>query len=195
MEKGKYGVTLAFYGVLGFIFTLTGSTTLLILLTGVVLIGEKNEWATRQALQALMLSLTASIISVAFEVLGFLDWFSWADYGTGLYSFYGVWNRIQTVIFWALRVTVYLFALLGIIKNAKGQEANIPVYGKLANWAYGKVIVKAQPVYVQQPVYTQQPVQQAAPTQQAAPAATCANCGAPLNGGAFCTKCGTPAAK
>ena len=37
---------------------------------------------------------------------------------------------------------------------------------------------------------------QAQPMQQAAPAAdVCANCGNPLNGGAFCTKCGTPAAK
>ena len=182
MEKGKYGVTLAFYGVLAFIFVLTGSSTLLFLLAGAVIIGEKNEWASRQVIQALMLALTTSLVSVAFEVLGFLDWFSWAEYGTGLYSFYSIWNKIQSVIFYALRVVVYLFAFLGLLKNAKGQEANIPVYSKLANWAYGKVAVR--PVYVQQPV---------APA--AAPATTCANCGADLNGGAFCTKCGTPVAK
>lgn len=191
MEKGKYGVTLAFYGVLAFIFVLTGSSTLLCLLAGAVIIGEKNEWASRQVIQALILALTASLVSVVFEVLGFLDWFSWAEYGSALYGFYTVWSRIQTVIFYALRVAVYLFAFLGLLKNAKGREANIPLAGKLANWAYGKVAVR--------PVYVQQPVAQAAPAPTAAPAApaaaTCANCGAELTGGAFCTKCGTPVAK
>ncbi len=191
MEKGKYGVTLAFYGVLGFIFTLTGSTTLLFLLAGAVVIGEKNEWASRQVIQALMLSLTVSLVSVAFEVLGFLDWFGWAEYGSGLYGFYGVWNKIQTVIYYALYVVVDIFALLGILKNAKGQDANIPVFGKFANWAYGKIM--ARPVYVQQPVVQAAPAP--APAPAAAPAATCANCGAELTGGAFCTKCGTPVAK
>ena len=49
------------------------------------------------------------------------------------------------------------------------------------------------------PAQAAAPVQAAAPAPQApaqaANADVCANCGAPLNGGAFCTKCGTPAAK
>lgn len=202
MEKGKFGVSLAFYGVAGFVLAMLGWTTGLFLLAGVVLIGEKNEWASRQIIQALGLSMVTSLVSVAFDVLGFMDWFGWASYGSGLYAVSSVWSRVESVIFFALRIVVYIFALLAILKNAKGQEADVPVFSKFAYWAYGKVVVKPQPVY-QQPVQ-QAPVQQAAPAAPVAPApaaeptpaaGTCANCGAPLNGGAFCTKCGTPVAK
>ena len=103
-----------------------------------------------------------------------------------------IWSRFNSVINWLVNIAVYVFALIGILNVSKGKEAGIPVFSSFANWAYGKIVVKAQPVY-QQPVY-QQPVAPQAPAQ-AANADVCANCGAPLNGGAFCTKCGTPAAK
>ena len=159
-----------------------------------VLIAEKDEWATRQTLQALLLCLVPNIIGIFFRAFDFIGWFSWSR----LYIISTVWSRITSVINWGVDIFVYVFAFLAILNVSKGKEAGIPLISNFANWAYGKVVVKPQPVY-QQPVA---PAQQAAaqpvsPVQQtAAPAAdVCANCGAPLNGGAFCTKCGTPAAK
>lgn len=203
MEKGKLGIRLSVYAVLAFILAAFGLYLGIIGLLAVVLIVEKDEWASRQVLQALMLCLLPSMIGVVFDVLGFMNWFGWGSYGSAVYTISSIWSRFNSVINWLVNIAVYVFALIGILNVSKGKEAGIPVFANFANWAYGKVAVKVQPVY-QQPVY-QQPVAPQAPVQAAAPAPqapaqaanadVCANCGAPLNGGAFCTKCGTPAAK
>ena len=203
MEKGKLGIRLSVYAVLAFILAAFGLYLGIIGLLAVVLIAEKDEWAGRQVLQALMLCLLPSMVSAVFGVLGFMNWFGWGSYGSAVYAISSIWSRFNSVINWLVNIAVYVFALMGILNVSKGKEAGIPVFSSFANWAYGKIVVKAQPVY-QQPVY-QQPVAPQAPVQAAAPAPqapaqaanadVCANCGAPLNGGAFCTKCGTPAAK
>lgn len=203
MEKGKLGIRLSVYAVLAFILAAFGLYLGIIGLLAVVLIAEKDEWAGRQVLQALMLCLLPSMVSAVFGVLGFMNWFGWGSYGSAVYAISSIWSRFNSVINWLVNIAVYVFALIGILNVSKGKEAGIPVFSSFANWAYGKIVVKAQPVY-QQPVY-QQPVAPQAPVQAAAPAPqapaqaanadVCANCGAPLNGGAFCTKCGTPAAK
>ena len=203
MEKGKLGIRLSVYAVLAFILAAFGLYLGIIGLLAVVLIAEKDEWAGRQVLQALMLCLLPSVVGIFFHVFDFMDWFGWASYGSAVYKIAVIWGRFNTVVDWLVNIAVYVFALIGILNVSKGKEAGIPVFSSFANWAYGKIVVKAQPVF-QQPVY-QQPVAPQAPVQAAAPAPqapaqaanadVCANCGAPLNGGAFCTKCGTPAAK
>ena len=199
MEKGKFGVRPALYAVLAFIFVLVGQTTGLFLLAGVAIFVEKDEWASRQVIQAILLVYFTSFVSLCFNILSFMDWFGWASYGSGIYKISSMWAHFETVVLWAVRILTYVFALIGLLKVAKGKEAGVPLASKFADWAYGKITVVQQPVApavpVQQPVApVQQPV---APVQQpAAPAAdVCANCGAPLNGANFCTKCGTPAAK
>lgn len=192
MEKGKFGISMAFYAVLGFILAVLGWETALFLLAGVVIFVEKNEWASRQLIQAICLVMVSSIIAEAFTLLGCFEWTSWASYGTGTYALYSAWNKIKTVVYYGIDIVVFLFGLLAILKVAKGKEAGVPLADKFANWAYGKVVV----VTVQPTVAPVAPVQQpVAPVQPAAPVDACANCGAPLNGAAFCTKCGTPAAK
>lgn len=217
MEKGKYGIRLSFYAVLAFILVIFRFDTLLFLLAGVVLIGEKNEWACRQVIEAICLTFVLNIISTVFGIFDFV--YNIPFVGTA-------WGTIIDVITSLVEIAIWVFAIIAIVKTAKGKEAGIPLADKFANWAYGKVIVKPQPVYQQpvyqqpmqgqpvyqqpmqgQPVYQQpmqgqpmqgqpvyqQPVQQ--PVQQAQPADVCTKCGAPLNGGAFCTKCGAPAGK
>lgn len=183
MEKGKYGIRLAFYGVAAFAMVLFGNFTVLALITAAALFIEKDEWASRQAIQACFLCLVPAMISTVFSVFGFIDWFGWAanswESGSVAHIVTTTWSRIKTVVYFATDIAVLVFGFIGMLKNAKGKEANIPVADKFAQWVYGKVVVKQQPVYVQQT---------AAPT-------VCANCGAPLNGAAFCTKCGTPVAK
>ena len=190
MEKGKLGIRVAFYGVAGFAAAIMGNFTILALVLGVVLLVEKNEWAARQVLQAAALLMLASLVNAVLNVLTLADWISWVDdeyYNNFLYR---AGNRLDTIISFATGVVIDVFAFLSILKNVKGEDANVPFASNFANWAYGLVTVKPQVV----PAQNAQPVQPVAP--QAAPAANnCTNCGAPLNGAAFCTKCGTPAAK
>lgn len=191
MEKGKFGIRLAFYAVAAFVLAIIGNFTALLLVAGVAILVEKDEWASRQTIQALCLYAFPYLVSVVFHVLGFVDWLSWSS-NSLIYAVYRGWSRFESVVDYAADIVVYVFAIIAIVKVAKGKEAGIPLADKFANWVYGKVAAK--PVYVQQPV--QQPVQPAQPVQQTAPAAdVCKNCGAPLNGAAFCTKCGTPANK
>lgn len=209
MEKGKFGIRLAFYGVAAFALAIFGNYTALLLLAAATIFVEKDEWASRQVIQALCLYTLPYLVNAAFDVLGFFNWFGWSSNGI-IYGIYRGFSRVESVVSFIVNIAVILFAFMGIMKNAKGQEAGIPGAEKFAQWVYGKVAPK--PVYVQQPMQpvqqpmqqaapVQQPVQQAAPVQQpvqqAAPqaAGVCSNCGAPLNGAAFCTKCGTPANK
>ena len=191
MEKGTLGIRVAFYGVAGFAAVLFGNYIVLALLLGVALIVEKNEWATRQILQAACLLMAGTLLSTVLNLLNVFDWISWITddyYGS---FFYKANYRIPTILSFALGVAVDVFAILGILKNVKGQDAKIPVASKFADWVYGVVTVKPQPA----PVQYAAPAQPVAPAQPAPAANNCTNCGAPLNGAAFCTKCGTPAAK
>ena len=205
MEKGKFGVRPALYAALAFVFVLVGQSTGLFLLAGVTIFVEKDEWASRQVLQAILLVYLTSFVSICFNILGFMDWFGWASYGSFIYKISSGWTRFEAVVLWVMRILTYIFALAGLFKVAKGKEAGVPLASKFADWAYGKITVVQQPVApaapMQQPVQPaapqapmQQPVAPAVPTEQPA-ADVCKNCGAPLNGANFCTKCGTPAAR
>ena len=199
MEKGKLGIRMSFYAVAAFVLAILGYSTALFLLAGVVLVYEKDEWAGRQVIQAVCLMMVTSIVSVVFDVLGFVDFAHWAEYGSFLYKLGNLWSHFQDIIFYLLGIAVYVFGFLAITKVAKGKEAGVPLADKFANWAYGKVVEKVKPVVPVAPAQpAAQPVaaQPVAPAQPAAaPAANCTNCGAPLNGAAFCTQCGTPVAK
>ena len=195
MEKGKFGVRLSFYAVAAFIFAILGYSTALILLAGVVIVGEKDEWAGRQVIQAVCLQFVSGLIGTFFGLFDFF--YRIPIFGT-------VWGTIVSIVESVIAIIILIFAIIGLVKVAGGKEAGVPLADKFANWAYGKITVKQQPVY-QQPMQPMQPMQPAAPAQPVQPmqpaapaqpaADVCANCGNPLNGGAFCTKCGTPAAK
>lgn len=164
MEKGVLGIRLCFYTVLAFVLAALGYSTLLFLLAGVVLIVEKNAWATRQVIQALCLCFVSGILN---EILGIFDFmYSIPIVGTG-------WRIIDGILTGALNIAVLVFVIIAIIRNAKGQEANVPLANKFANWAYGIVVVKApKQTYVQQPYAQpvqpmQQPVQPQTPVQPA----------------------------
>lgn len=190
MEKGKFGISLAFYAVAAFVFAMLGWSTALILLAGVVIVGEQNEWASRQVIQATVLLIAASLASA---VLGVFDIITWIP------IIGSIWSRLISVVRDLLDIAVYVFSIIAIIKVAKGNEAGVPLADKFANWAYGKVAPKpvapAAPVAPATPVAPAQPAAPATPVQEAPAANVCSNCGEALNGGAFCTKCGTPAAK
>lgn len=165
MEKGNFGIRLCVYTVLAFILAYLGSSTLLFLIAGVVLIGEKNEWAFRQVVQAIVLCYVGTLVSRFFNIFDFI----------GSIPFVGAaWNVIVGVIEGLIDLAVLVFIILAIVRNLKGQDANIPLAKNIANWVYG--------------VANPKKVKVAAP---AAGTSFCTKCGAPVSG-QFCTSCGTP---
>ena len=165
MEKGNFGIRLCVYTVLAFMLAYLGSTTLLFLIAGVVLIGEKNEWAFRQVVQAIVLCYVGTLVSRFFNIFDFI----------GSIPFVGAaWNVIVGIIEGLVDLAVLVFIILAIVRNLKGQDANIPVAKNIANWVYG--------------VANPKKVKAAAP---AAGTSFCTKCGAPVNG-QFCTSSGTP---
>ena len=72
METGRFGLKLSFYAVLGFILAFLGQTFLCGLLLGFVILVEKNNWLTKQMIQAFLLTIVSSIVH---SVLSILDIF------------------------------------------------------------------------------------------------------------------------
>ena len=153
MKKGTFGIKLSFYAVLAFVLAFLGQTLLLGLLLGFVIVAEKDEWLTRQTMQAFFLTIAVSVIQGALSLISKL--FSWIP-TLGSISVGSVVSALFGWINWAVSVAALVFIIIAVIKVAKGNEANIPVFASLANRAYG--IVKEKPVY-QQPQYTQYPQQ------------------------------------
>lgn len=153
MEKGKLGIRLSFYAVAAFILAFLGYSTVLALLTGFVLIVEKNEWASRQVIQAFFLCIFADIVNGILNIFDFL-------YQIPLMG--SVWGTAISVIDGIVSLVVLIFCIMALVNTAKGNEANVPGLNGLANWAYGIVAPKVN--QAQQAYYGQQQYQQ--PEQQ-----------------------------
>lgn len=158
MKKGTFGIKLSFYAVLAFVLAFLGQTLLLGLLLGFVIVAEKDEWLTRQTMQAFFLTIAVSVIQGALSLISKL--FSWIP-TLGSISVGSIVSALFGWINWAVSVAALVFIIIAVIKVAKGNEANIPVFASLANRAYG--IVKEKPVYQQPPQYPQYPQQNIPP--------------------------------
>ena len=145
MEKGKLGIRLSFYAVAAFILAFLGYSTVLALLAGFVLIVEKNEWASRQVIQAFFLCIFANIVD---GILGIFDFL----YQIPLMG--SVWGTAISVIDGIVSLVVLIFCIMALVNTAKGNEANVPGLNGLANWAYGIVAPKVN--QAQQAYYGQQ---------------------------------------
>lgn len=125
MEKGKLGIRLSFYAVAAFILAFLGYSTVLALLAGFVLIVEKNEWASRQVIQAFFLCIFANIVD---GILGIFDFL----YQIPLMG--SVWGTAISVIDGIVSLVVLIFCIMALVNTAKGNEANVPGLNGLANW-------------------------------------------------------------
>lgn len=225
MTKGKFGLNLAAIAILAFVLGFFELSIALVLLVGFAALAEKDEWLTRQTLQALFLYLGYKVVVVVvgwfFSLLN--EVFSW-------FSAIGVMNvfsDIHDVFSLILYILFLLLTILAIVNLLRKKDAGIPLASHLADYAMGIIKIKpvpqytppAAPVYPQpvQPAapaasYYQQPVQPAAPAPEAAPAAPVAPVApiipeAPVappgwtcscgreNNGNFCMSCGNPRPK
>ena len=167
MQKGKYGVCLWFYALVAFILAFLGQVLLGGLLLGFVIVAEKNEWLTRQVIQAFFLTIIVSVINAVLDLLNIFGNVPIVGTAIGV-----VFNVISTIV----SIVVLVFVIIAMVKVVKGQEANMPLLSKLANRAYGiiekKVYTQAAPAnnaQPQAPQAPQVPVQPQAPQAPQAP--------------------------
>ncbi len=131
MQKGKFGICLWFYAVVGFIFAIMNQTSLCLLLLGFVIAAEQNQWATKQVMQALFLCLTRALVTLIPAAIHSVT------------SAFPVFGGLLSALFYVFNVLVFfgvlVFAIIGIVNAVRGSESGVPLFSKLANRAFGAV--------------------------------------------------------
>ena len=136
-QKGKLGICLWFYTVVAFLLAVLGQTLLCGLTLGFVIAVEKNEWLTKQCIQAFFLALISSIVNLIVGALNttsiLLQQVPFA--GAGISAVFGL-------ISGAISIVLLIFAIIAMVNTVKGRDANLPGLRTIAERAYGHVIQK-----------------------------------------------------
>lgn len=117
MQKGKFGVCLWFYAVLAFVLAFLGQTLLCGLLLGFVILAEKNEWLSKQVMQAFFLTLASSLVGSVLDILNVFR--SIPFVGTAVSV---VFNGITGLV----SLIILVFCIIAITKVVKEQDAGLP---------------------------------------------------------------------
>lgn len=128
MKKGNTGINLYFFAAFAFILVLVGQTMLCGMLLGFIILAERDEWLTKQVIQAFGLTVCSSVISRILDSLLVFNRIPIA--GPIFYGFFAFIAGIVNLLFWVL-------AIVAIIRVAKGNDAGIPLLQKFSDWAYG----------------------------------------------------------
>ncbi len=151
MKQGKFGIRLAFYGILAFVLALLKQPVLCGLLLGFVLVAEGDRWAARQVLQGFLLSLATTLVLDTFYTLAAIilpHSFSF------LYDFgYGVLHVVSCLVY----VGVLVLSIIAVLHIARDQDAGVPLLSHLAYHIFGE---QKPPKPARQPVWPQQPPMQ-----------------------------------
>lgn len=130
MNKGKTGINLAFYATSAFILALLGQTLMCALLLGFAIVAEKDEWLTRQCIQAFAICFLMSIVSKILSIFDFTYTLPYVGWWFSKWLGAGI-RMVKDLI----QLCIYIVCIIGMVKVAKGKEAGIPVLDKFANWA------------------------------------------------------------
>ena len=84
---------------------------------GFVIVAEKNEWLTRQVIQAFFLTIIVSVINAVLDLLNIFGNVPIVGTAIGV-----VFNVISTIV----SIVVLVFVIIAMVKVVKGQEANMP---------------------------------------------------------------------
>lgn len=164
MSKGKYGIYLWFYAAVAFILAFLGQTLLCGILLGFVIVAEKDEWLSKQVMQAFFLSLLSSVVSGIFSLIHYSTPSISSEILYGIHRiFYTGINVIESFA----SILVLVLVIIALTKVTKGKDAGIPLLSKLADRAFHVVEKQVYPPQqYQQPQYQQPPYQQAPYQQQ-----------------------------
>ena len=130
MGKGKFGMALSVYAVIGFILAALDQTVLCFVLLGFVMVAENNLRVSRAVAEAALLSTFHTAVGAV------IDWI--ADAITSLFSLGGLLgdfisggvSSVVSGVFgffsFLLFVAVLVFAILAIANVLKGKDAHVP---------------------------------------------------------------------
>ena len=130
MKKDRFGISITFYAVLGFVFAILGQTLLGGLLLGFSIVAVQDEWLTRQTLQAFFLSLISGFVSV---IIGAVSWSYRIPFlGTVLSGIFGIITALATLV-------ILILAIIGLLNVIRDEDANVPFCRGLADKVFGPV--------------------------------------------------------
>ena len=189
LKKGKMGLVITVYPVVAFVAAMLSQPLVAFAILGFVILVEKDEWLTRQCLQAAFSSLALGVLGLAAFI------FNRFNSPLPVGSLYGMiteglsrselegftsFSNVVGVLFGIATLLVLVCQLIALLNVAKGREAN---FFLLSAWAYKAMgeqpPAPAAPAYAQQQPqpYGQQPYGQqpyaapaAAPAYPQAPA-------------------------
>lgn len=146
MRKGRFGAVLCLYPILAFTGVILHQPLLCALFFLLALLAERDEWASRQSLQALALGLVSYGLGKILNGVGSLL----PEYTTLYYVFSTVFALVSNLVYLAAIV----LSIVAIVRVLKDQEADLPGFSALAYRAFGKQ--KPRPIYPGQmpPPYT-----------------------------------------
>lgn len=130
MRKGRFGIVLCLYPILAFACVIVDQPILCALVFGFALFAERDEWASRQSLQALILCAATELLrSVLLYVVDFFP-----NYVSAFYYLTILLNVVSGVIY----LVAIVFSILAILRVMKDREADLPLLSDLALRAFGK---------------------------------------------------------
>ena len=124
MRKSNYGFNLWFYPAVAFVLAVFNQTMLCGLLTVFAIAAEKDEWTSRQTMEAFFLGLVNALVSVIIRLFDIVTWIPFL--GVGIKAVLGFCASIIGLI-------VLLLAVLGVLRVSRGEEARIPGIHALVN--------------------------------------------------------------
>lgn len=141
MKKGKLGIAYAFYAIAAFVFAYFTDITPLLLLLGLVLLVEEDNWTTKMCVQAVGVIAIRLAVSVVFNVLRWpVNWIGQfiTDYESSFYDFTNVYDKILYFMDEAVDVAILVFTVIAILNLIKEKDAKFPIAEKIADMAMGQ---------------------------------------------------------
>lgn len=124
MRKSNYGFNLWFYPAVAFVLAVFNQTLLCGLITVFAIAAEKDEWTSRQTMEAFFLGLVNALVSVIIRLFDIVTWIP--ILGVGI-------DAILSFCSSAIGLLVLLLAVMGVLRVSRGEEARIPGIHALVN--------------------------------------------------------------
>lgn len=130
MRKGRFGVVLSLYPVVGFACVILNIPVACALVFVLALVAERDEWAGRQTLQALCLGSVSWFLQKVLHLLAETFGDSY-----GLLGALGFGAAVAAALVYLAAIVASVFAILRVMHD---KEADLPGLSSLAWRAYGK---------------------------------------------------------
>ena len=124
MRKSRYGFNLWFYPAIVLLLAIFGQTLLCGLITIFAIAAEKDEWTSRQTMEAFLLSLVNALVSVIIDLFGIITWIPLLG---------DLLSRILAFCAGVIGLVVLVVAVIGILRASKNEEIRIPIVHGFVN--------------------------------------------------------------